>query len=282
MFGIQFNKNLSRERWEELHDLELDAWGFPISIINALLRSGCRTMGDVIDMTETELRECIKTIRSTNPEVMHKRKFEQVMEILHRENIVLLTDEEKQVVLESLTEEQKLREEVRLLRKENMELEMMGNCKSDVDDIQIQKRKFAYEIQKEEEFMENGLSVHIDVPIQDIYAKSDTLFEALKSREKVFSCLVCKGKEVLFAIDFFEEYPAETLSYRIPTLKISIKDWRYFEVEDILHGWIESRMQSDKKYKYVYDPEMSKKSVIRRVKRIPLQERLDLLLIRQY
>lgn len=122
MFGIQFNRNMSRERWEELHNLDIESWGFPLSVENAFLNAGCRNTGEVIDLTENEIKECIELIRSSNSEVVHKEKFEQVMGILHRENIVLPTEEEKKAIRESLTEVQKLQEEIRLLKRENEDL----------------------------------------------------------------------------------------------------------------------------------------------------------------
>lgn len=167
MFGIQFNRNMSRERWEELHNLDIESWGFPLSVENAFLNAGCRNTGEVIDLTENEIKECIELIRSSNSEVVHKEKFEQVMGILQRENEDLLLE---QWFL------------------------------SQMDEIRSAKKTFAIHVQCIEAFLENGLSIYTDASIQDAYMEgsisgllsysmiSDT--EQSRIKHKVSSVLV--------------------------------------------------------------------------------------------
>lgn len=107
MKDIQFNKSITKEEWETLHNTYIDEWNFAMPVRNALMRNGFRTVGDVIDMSDKELGAVIRTIRSQNPEITYKKKMEQVRNQLKERNIVLPTEEEKQNIIDSLSEKKR-------------------------------------------------------------------------------------------------------------------------------------------------------------------------------
>lgn len=155
MQDIQFNKSISEEVWDDLHDTSLRAWDFSVRTFNALARAGYDSLGELVDSTESELREAIKGIRGMSDKRL-ERAMQQIKEKLAEKGIILPTDKEKQDILDALTETEQLQREINLLNQRLDELEasnislekqldwMRSERKKDAQKALIEARELAY------------------------------------------------------------------------------------------------------------------------------------------
>jgi len=122
MKDIQFNRNISKEMWDELHDTEIVPETFPVRVFNAIRRAGYETLGELADSTESELRKKLQTVRRIEVYGLEKT-VQAVKEKMAAMGVVFPTDEEKQTILSSLTETGKLQREINLLQQKVEQLE---------------------------------------------------------------------------------------------------------------------------------------------------------------
>ena len=122
MKDIQFNRNISEEMWDELHDTEIVPEEFPVRCFSAIRRAGYETLGDLADSTENELRKKLQTVKRIEVYGLEKT-VQAVKEKMTAMGVVLPTDEEKQRIINSLTEMEQLQREMNLLQQKVEKLE---------------------------------------------------------------------------------------------------------------------------------------------------------------
>lgn len=115
MKDIQFNRNISEEMWDELHDTEIVPEDFPVRCFSAIRRAGYETLGELADSTESELRKKLQTVRRIEVYGLEKT-VQAVKEKMAAMGVVLPTDEAKQRIINALTETEQLQREINLLQ----------------------------------------------------------------------------------------------------------------------------------------------------------------------
>lgn len=137
------------------------------------------------------------------------------------------------------------------------------------------KSRVENEFMNTEVVIKNNLRIHRDVYLKDIDAENDEIFDLIKSTKvtKKFELLICTETEaVLLAINITDG-EVDRQGYRISTFEFDVDqmgDWTVKTIE----SWVERKLEENEEFKYKYNPKKGKK----RVKRIPLQDRIDSLL----
>ncbi len=115
MKEIQYNKNLSQEQWEQYHEISITDIGLHVRTHNVMRRAGYHTLGDLIDSTSSEILEAMLHSKVEQDRKYSKKALKEVEENLKQKELRLLTDEEKQNVINSLTETERLQREILIL-----------------------------------------------------------------------------------------------------------------------------------------------------------------------
>lgn len=122
MKDIQFNQSIPKEIWETLHATEIRAEDFSVRTYSAVRRAGYDTMGELADSTERELRENLQKVKRIDFYGLEK-VVKAIRDKFTEMGFRLPTDEEKQGILNALTETEQLQREINLLNQKLEELQ---------------------------------------------------------------------------------------------------------------------------------------------------------------
>ena len=131
MKKIKINQSLKKEQWERLHNTDVMELNLSIAAYNSLKRAGYYTVGDLADSTEQELADRVRYVDYMNEEKLERIMLE-VLSKLNDRGIILPTEEDKQAVLDSMTEVQILQWKLEMLRDRNKELEQRNALQEDL------------------------------------------------------------------------------------------------------------------------------------------------------
>ena len=122
MKDLQFNQSIPTEIWETLHATDIRVEDFSARTYSAIRRAGYDTMGELADSTEHELREALQKVKRIEVYGLEK-VVKAVLDKFAEMGFRLPTDEEKQGILNALTETEQLQREINLLSQKLEELQ---------------------------------------------------------------------------------------------------------------------------------------------------------------